>query len=80
MYPKRHRPKTEPSIAQKWAHERNAAKWRLKGIQAQLKSLRTSEVTTAQESTDIAIAEYTINKIIKNWPEESKKSKKLFIG
>ena len=80
MYPKRHRPKTELSIAQKWAHERNAAKWRLKGIQAQLEMLRQSLVTTLQETANLSAMGRAVDEIIKNWPEESKKSKKLFIG
>ncbi len=65
--------------AQKWARERNGAKFLLKGIAANLKSIsmRTSLLTT--ERSKVRRAVLLINEILGSWKGRNTLSKKKFM-
>lgn len=69
-----------PSMAQLWARDRNASKWRLMGAYSNLKSIANSETLTAGEYSELNGATNLIQRTLKSWKATNKLSKHSYMA
>lgn len=67
------------SLSQKWAHERNWNKCKIKGIQQTLISIRGDKSTNDADASLITGAQAYIDALLDYWESRNEASKKRYI-
>jgi len=65
--------------AQEWARKRNGAKWRIKGINENLRNLSMESSLLTTERAELRRAVLFITQSLNNWEERNSLSKKKFM-
>ncbi len=65
--------------AQKWARERNSAKWRLKGIRENLKMLARNSSLLITERKELKRSVIFIDETLSSWKARNGLAKKKFM-
>lgn len=70
----------EPTLAKQWAQKRNWRKYQLQGIRGQLEGMRNDLILSRPfEQIQLALAIFSIAKLIESWQKGNKYSKQNFI-
>ena len=67
------------SPAQRWAQQRNFAKFRLSGVVKQLRILRSDMILTPYEAGEHGFARVCLQQVLDNWDKNNETSKNEFL-